>query len=425
MKINNLSRHVFLRNVFTVAFGTAMAQIITMLLSPILTRVYPAEAIGALGVFMSFVAVFSQVAAITLPEAIVLPKEDNEAVKIVNLSIVIGFAFSSILFLLFLFFGNFIASIFQVSEASQFILLVPLQVFFYTCVKIGQQWMLRKKRFKLKAKLTVIDKLIVNFLQILIGFILPTSLTLVYIYIFGQALFSISLLILSGVIYLTYRESRNFSLSDYKVVLKKYSDFPKFRAPQVFINALSDSLPILILTSLFGPAFAGFYTLTKKVLYLPTNLIGNSIGDVFFPRIAEAQHKGENLFEILFKATSALVLLGIVPYSVIIIWGPELFSILFGDGWRVAGIYARWMSIWTYFIFVSRPSIKILPIINAQQFLLFFTILKVVFTTLALVVGGIIFNSHIYAIMFFSIVDSLLYFIFVISILYRTYNYRK
>ena len=91
-----------------------------------------------------------------------------------------------------------------------------------------------------------------------------------------------------------------------KKLAKRYRDFPLFRAPQVFLNAISQSLPVLMLTSFFGPAVAGFYSIGRTVLAIPSTLIGKSVGDVFYPRISEAAHNGENLTKLIKKATLSL-----------------------------------------------------------------------------------------------------------------------
>lgn len=56
------------------ASGTAMAQVISMLLAPIITRLYGPEAYGMMGTFMAIIGIFTPIAALTYPIAIVLPK---------------------------------------------------------------------------------------------------------------------------------------------------------------------------------------------------------------------------------------------------------------------------------------------------------------------------------------------------------------
>ena len=59
----------FVRNVAAVAGGTATAQLIGILFSPLITRLYGPEAYGIQGVFMAIVAVGSSFAALSLPLA--------------------------------------------------------------------------------------------------------------------------------------------------------------------------------------------------------------------------------------------------------------------------------------------------------------------------------------------------------------------
>src|SRR5699024_8145212 len=184
--------------------------------------------------------------------------------------------------------------------------------------------------------------------------------------------------------------------------------FPLYRAPQVFINAISESLPILLLTTFFGPASAGFYSIGRTVLTVPTQLIGKSVGDVFYPRISEAANKGESLPKLIKNATIGLSLIGLVPFGLIVIFGPWIFGFVFGTEWVTAGEYARWMALWMFFMFINRPSIKVLPVLSAQAFHLKFTIFTLVIRAAALAVGYYIFLSDLTAVAFFSVSGAIL-----------------
>ena len=91
-KIASLSKSKFVRNVATVATGTAGAQAISIAFSPIITRLYGPDSFGLLGVFMALVAVLAPLAALTYPIAIVLPKEDSDARALGWLSFYIAFS---------------------------------------------------------------------------------------------------------------------------------------------------------------------------------------------------------------------------------------------------------------------------------------------------------------------------------------------
>src|SRR5699024_11373617 len=65
-----------------------------------------------------------------------------------------------------------------------------------------------------------------------------------------------------------------------KETAKKHYDFPLYRAPEELISTLSQNLPVLLLTSFFGPAAAGFYSIGRTVLSMPSRLIGKAIGEI-------------------------------------------------------------------------------------------------------------------------------------------------
>src|SRR5699024_2713804 len=195
-----------------------------------------------------------------------------------------------------------------------------------------------------------------------------------------------------------------------KKMMKKYSDFPKYRAPEQFLNATSNGLPVLMLAAFFGPASAGFYAIGRTVLSLPTQLIGKSVGDVFYPRISEAFNNREDVTSLIKKSTMALGGMGILPFGLVVAFGPALFSLVFGSSWEVAGEYARWIALWTFFGFMNRPSVRALPVLNAQRFHLFYTIIMLVIRLGVLAIGYYVYSSDIVAIAMFGVSGAILNF---------------
>src|SRR5690606_12303753 len=167
-----------------------------------------------------------------------------------------------------------------------------------------------------------------------VGWFHPFGASLIIIAVIGQAFHSA--LLWSGISSrTTAHPNQDESTGTIRELAKRHRDFPLYRAPQVALNALSQSLPILMLASFFGPAAAGFYTLGKTVMGVPSALIGQSVANVFYPRITEAAHSGENLLKLLVRATSAMAAAGVVPFAVVVAFGPWLFSFVFGAEWVV------------------------------------------------------------------------------------------
>jgi len=422
--INRTWKSRFVRNVAVVASGTAGAQAITMAFAPIITRLYGPEAFGILGTFMAIVAVITPIAALSYPIAIVLPKEDSDARGIARLSAYIALGMSGIVALVLLIAGDKIVDLLQVQAISSYIFLIPLVILFAAWLQINQQWLIRKKLFKVKARVAVIQAFLINSAKAGMGLFKPLAAVLIVISAIGSALHAFMLS--QG---LKKAESNlDRPRTSQKVPLwglaKKHYDFPVYRAPQVFINAISKSLPILMLAAFFGPASAGFYVLCKKLLGMPSALIGKSVMDVFYPRITEAAHKGENLSGLILKSTLAMAGVGFIPFALVIAFGPPLFGFIFGTEWVTAGEYARWLALWLFFAFINRPSVASIPVMKVQGHFLVYEILSVVLRIIALVAGFYLFKDDMLAIILFSIAGVLLNASLIILTLMRSKSYK-
>lgn len=407
-RIKLMSKNRFLRNVAIVATGTAGAQAITMAFSPIITRLYGPEIFGLVGSFIAVLAVLTPMVALAYPIAIILPEDDEDAKGLARLSLFITFATSAFAALVISQSSDQLLTLFGLEELNGYLALIPLAMLFTGFQQIVEQWAIRKKKFRLSAKVSIAQSLIINFSKAGFGFIYPIATPLIILSTLTSLLYA-TLLALGLTL-----EKEKLQPSEQKKQLglctlaKKYKDFPIFRAPEVTLNAASQGLPVLMLAAFFGPAAAGFYTLGRTVLAMPAALLGKSIGDVFYPRLAEAVHKKEDITLLVIKATKALALVGIVPFGLVIAFGPWLFSLAFGPEWHTAGEYARWLSVWCFFGFINTPSVKALPVLNAQFFLLFSSTLMLVARAGALAVGYYLFKSDLLAVIFFSASGALL-----------------
>lgn len=391
-----------MRNVAIVATGTAGAQAITMAFAPIITRIYGPEAFGLLGTFMAILAILTPIAALTYPIAIVLPKSDADAKNIAKLSAILTLMVAAITAILLLIAGDWVTQVLNLETIASFLLLIPVAMLFSGYQQIFTQWLIRKKQFKVTARAAVMQAVVINSAKAGGGWLNPVGAVLIAITAIGTAFHAV--LLWFGIKNTeTAHPNEVKSTGTIYELAKRHKDFPLYRAPQVALNALSQSLPTLMLISFFGPAAAGFYTLGRTVLAMPATLIGSAVGDVFYPRIVEAANNKEKLFHLVLKATTTLALIGFIPFFAVIIFGPWVFSIVFGNEWQEAGEYAQWIALWLYFMFMNSPSNKTIPILKIQRFYLFFTFFTILIRLAALTIGYLIFSSDTVAIALFSV----------------------
>jgi O-antigen/teichoic acid export membrane protein len=411
-KIRYLKNSKFLHNVSIIATGTAGTQAITIAFAPIITRLYGPEVLGLYGAFTSIVAVFTTIVTLSYPIAIVLPKEDSDAKGIILLSVYLSLCITTFTSLILWLGGDWFVEILGLQAITAFVFLIPLMMLFSAWQQIVQRWLMRKKQFKLMAKIAVAQTLIVNSAKTGIGWFNPAIMTLLIITILGSLLHTVMLL------FSIKRPSKRKyvwqSQEPMWVIAKRYYDFPLYRTPQGFINVASQSLPVLMFASFFGPVAAGLYALGKIVMEVPSTLIGQSVGDAFYPRITEAVHNGEDITRLIIKATLALVVIGFLPFLLVVVFGPSLFGFAFGSEWVMAGEYARWLAPMLFFNLINKPSVASIPALGLQKGLLIYELFSTGTKLLAIYIGFVIFANDKIAIIMFSIFGMLAY-IFLIA----------
>jgi O-antigen/teichoic acid export membrane protein len=192
-------------------------------------------------------------------------------------------------------------------------------------------------------------------------------------------------------------------------VAKQHRDFPLLRTPQNLINGVSQSLPVLLLASFFGSAAAGQYTIALSVLAVPATLVGGSVMSVFYPRINDALHKGENAQFLIIRATLGMALTGGLPYLVVVAAGPILFPFIFGEKWNTAGHYAQWLAPWLFLQFINKPAVAAIPALRLQGGLLIYELFSTGTKVIALWLGFSVFEDDVTAVALFSIAGIVAY----------------
>lgn len=422
--LKRFMRKKFVRNVAIVATGTAGAQATTIAFSPVITRLYGPEAFGILGTFTAILVVFTPLAALSYPLALVLPKRDSDAIGLAKLSLSIAVVMSLLTTLALLLFKGSIVKIFELEKIEPFILLLPVAMFFSAVMVIIAQWVIRKKLFKIKAKVAVLQALWLNGAKAGAGLIFPAASILIILATIGSALHALMLWTETrknkeGRMAVKEITANKNSATDFKSLAWRYRDFAYYRTPQTLLSALSQSMPVLMLASLFGPTVAGFYTLSRMVLGVPSRLIGQSVADVFYPKFVEILQEGKSGKNAIAKTSISLLAIGSLPYLIIIAIGPSLFSFVFSDEWSMAGQFSQWMAVWLLTVLASRPVISAIPALGLQHQFLIFEILSFGIRVAAIFLGYLLSSSAIITIAFFSIANAGAHLILIVLVVRR------
>lgn len=406
-KFRLITKSRFIKNILIIMTGTALAQIITFIFMPLITRLYGPGPIGVLGTFTAITTILGPVACLTYPIAIVLPKSDSRARVIAKLSIIISIIAAIFMTVIIMIFSEKLIAIFKFELIAGFIYLLPIFILVSGFYQVTEQWLIRTKNFKAKAKTMILQSFFVNGSKFGTGFTYPLSGPLIIIQILGILFGAILMFLTSKKSIIDRSEKITFKRLKEVAIINR--DFPLYRAPQIFINAISQSLPIILLASSFGPAVAGFYTIGRQALNTPVQLLGKAVQDVLYPKVNEIANRNREITSVILKAVNGLLIIGIIPFGVIVAWGPEIFSVVFGSEWLVAGEYARWISLVSFTMLVTRPIITVIPVLGIQRLFLVVELFGTFVKIIALIAGIYIYDEAINAIILFSIASILMY----------------
>ncbi len=151
-------------------------------------------------------------------------------------------------------------------------------------------------------------------------------------------------------------------LSTIASVARRYARFPKFVAPASLFDGIAVLLPVAIISAVYSPAEAGIYALADRTLKVPTTLVGSSVLQVFYERIASMRNDPVGARRLLLRTWRNLAALAIVPSVIVVIWGPAIFHFVFGPTWQESGVIAQLMAVGVFVYFVSYPTSNILVV---------------------------------------------------------------
>lgn len=355
-----LPKNAFARGVSVLVGGTASAQLLLVLAAPLLTRLYTPEDFGLLAVYAGLLALIGVVSSLRYELAIPLSEDDQEAAKVAVLSLLLVVFSMLLTAILVLFFGASIAVALSVPQLADFLWLLPVGVLLGGAYTVFHYWAIRNKRFSTIAGTKLRQALATIAIQ-LVAFKVG-GLALLFGQVAGQSVGTARL----GRPALAMPAFKQVTWSGIVRTARRYRQFPMFTTWAGLLNTGGTQLPPLMFAALFGAGAVGFYALAHRVLTLPMSLVGEAVRNVFFSG-AGAAHRNHLLGLQVGSLLENLMQVAIPPILILAIAGPELFSYVFGEQWRVAGEFAQWMTPWLFLQFCTGPLTIVFAAVEKQH----------------------------------------------------------
>jgi len=387
--------------------GTTIAQAIPIAVSPILSRLYTPDDFGLFALFVSVAGIISVIASGCYELAIILPEKDEDAINIMALSLILAFVVSAVSFLVLWLLNSEISALLNNPEISKWLYFIPLVVFFTGSYQSFNYWLNRKKQFQKMAVGRVVQNSAVVGTKLSLGFGGVGVAGLMTGNIFGG-------FVGSGLLgWQTFRDDsfklRLISKKSIKNQAVRYKRFPIFASWSGFLNTASLQIPIILLSSLFSNASAGLYYYSHKLLNMPMSLLGMSIGQVFFQKASEHKNNPDKLKEITFLLYKKLLYIGVFPLALNMVYGDYIFAFVFGSNWVTAGEYARVLSPWILFVFISSPLSTLFDVLEKQKEELIFNIFIFLSRIAALFSGYLFFHDAYIAVILFGVTGAVMW----------------
>lgn len=363
----------FARSVAMLVGGTAAAQVIWFVATPVLTRLYSAADFSVFGAFVALMSMLSIIGCLGYDNAVVVPEQDQDAASVLALALGSAAAVGAICLGVILLAPAALERV--LGEVAPYAWTLAPVVFLAAAFNAVQFWVSRRKRFSQIAKVRVVQAAAGVSTQVGAGIAGATPLGLVA----GQAVnFLLGTVLLGGRV---AGELRGFVGAlrprALRAVAWRYRDFALMTTPALLANSAAVQVPVLVVAGAGRVAEAGFLFLAMRVMQAPLATVGTAVSQVYYTESPQAWREGR-LPELTHDVLRRLSQLGLGPLVFAGIVGRPVFEIVFGPGWGRAGEIVAWMVPWLALQFLASPISMLLYAIERQRTDLYLQVFGVV-----------------------------------------------
>ncbi len=389
----------FIRNVLKLVSGSVTAQILGILLVPIITRIYSPDDLGVFQIFVAISGILVIFSTFSYQFAIMLPKNEEDSANVVFLCSILVTLISLLTAVVVLSFPKDIENALNAPGASKYFIYLPAIIFFNGLFFVQNYWLSRKVRFGVIAGARVIDTLSTKAFQLVapIWNVSPLGLIAGYVVGYGCA----DLFMLRGVKE-DLKVFKKVSIKKMKEMAIQYKNFPLFSSWSALANTISPQVPTFMLAHFYSTSVVGYFSLANQVVNMPMGLIGTAIQQVFFQRISEVKNENGDMKTVVSEVYKKLILIGIFPMILLLILGEEIFTFAFGESWNVSGTYVKILVPWIFLYFISSPISTLYSVFEKQKVWLTFSMILLASRIVSLAIGGIYGNPE-FALFLFSL----------------------
>ncbi len=406
----------FTRNSLILMIGTIVAQVISLIAAPILSRIYTPEQYGILGIFNSISSLLNSILIFGFNSAIVLAPTKKRRLNIVALNFIIAISNFIILSIIFIFISNPISILYKRSELSFFLYFVPLESFLFCSLAILTSYTNKIKRYRSLSTAKIMQASTNTLSNIGFGLLKFGTIGLILGGFFGYIISIIKLLpkLVGELIKNRRYITKNTMIGE----AKKYRSIAFTTSFNSLSTILKDVLFIYLISFFFDTKTIGLYSFAYRIMALPITIIATTLQHTFYQKITEIFSTTGNIRPMTSKLISRMAMFSFPFFLIIFLLAPQIFSFIFGLNWYQAGIYSRALAPYLFSYFIFMP-IAVTPIVvrKEKKYLLLVQINNILMIV-SVLFGGIIKKDFLYTCYFLSTVNAA-FLIFIVAWIYK------
>lgn len=378
-----------LRPIAYLASGSGLAQLISLLVTPIITRLYTPGEYGTVSIYGSIVAIVAAIAAGKYESAISLPPETDEgesdAVGLVRVALIAAASTSLVTLLVVAGFVGW-GGVASLQALGYWAYAIPLGVFFAAASATLGAYATRRRRYGTLARIAPLQKLAAAALQ-LAGGALRLGVSGLMIGVLATPLVGLGV---QSRIYRDGRQARRspWSWREIRTLASRYRDFPLVSTWFALLNTTAWNVQAIVIARYYSTADVGHYSLAMGMIGIPTGLVLTGVSQVFLRECAARTGNPTAAMRLVTETLKSLAAVSVPLFGVVLLGSMYLFEPVFGAQWAGSSAIAVSMIplLWARFLTTSITSV--FPVYRRQATLLVWQVVALAVTLGGFVLGG-------------------------------------
>jgi O-antigen/teichoic acid export membrane protein len=334
---------------------------------------------GELALYMRITGFIAAIATLRYESALPIPKYDGHSYLLYRISLLLSFVVLGISSLILI---SLIMTDITPGFSWYYLVLIILGSAAIVVINIGTNWSIRTGSFSLISRQKISNSLFSNFLKWGFAYLSWGYFGLILATFIGYFISSFEFVF-------NYRGlKKKFSkLKSRKktwVLLKDHREFPLLNLPHILVDHGRDMLIATLILAYFSESVYGSFSHSYAMLRIPSMLIGVSLSQVFYNQAIKLYNNNQRMLPLLKKTIVMLLVISIMPFTILYLFGEPIFAWIFGVNWAEAGSYSETMSFWLMVSFIVSPISALPMILKKQKIALIFGIISALIQVLPL-----------------------------------------